>query len=123
MDRHAFAPFLERLRAEAARLRQHGACEAAATKELVANELDAFIREKELTELTLDEASAESGYSAAHLGRLVNEGRLRNVGRRGAPRVLRADLPKKPGSSRLADGPDLVGDTLDGKRHSRAERG
>jgi hypothetical protein len=47
--------------------------------------------------LTLSQAADASGYSADHLGRLIREGRLANVGRAGAPRVSRRDLPRKIG--------------------------
>lgn len=46
--------------------------------------------------LTLAEASKVSGYSVDHLGRLIAQKKLRNVGRRHAPRVLRGELPIKP---------------------------
>lgn len=42
-----------------------------------------------------------TGYSPAHLGRLVREGKIPNHGRTNAPRVRRGDLPVKalPGGS------------------------
>jgi hypothetical protein len=46
--------------------------------------------------LTLRAASALSGYSTDHLSRLIREGVLPNAGRKGAPRICRADLPIKP---------------------------
>lgn len=46
--------------------------------------------------LTLEEASARSGYGVEHLGRLVREGRIPNAGRKGSPRIRVADLPRKP---------------------------
>jgi hypothetical protein len=45
--------------------------------------------------LSLRQASAESGYSADHLGRLLRAGKLRNAGRPNAPRIRRGDLPRK----------------------------
>jgi hypothetical protein len=47
-------------------------------------------------ELSLPSAAAESGYSSNHLSRLVRDGRIPNAGRPGAPRIRRADLPRKP---------------------------
>ena len=47
--------------------------------------------------LDLQQAAAESGYSADHLGRLLREKRLENAGRPNAPLVRRADLPMKAG--------------------------
>jgi len=46
--------------------------------------------------LNLRTAARESGYSADHLGRLVHEGKIPNAGRPHAPRIRRADLPRKP---------------------------
>lgn len=46
--------------------------------------------------LTLREGAALSGYSADHLARLIRQGTLPNAGRRGAPRVRRGDLPRRP---------------------------
>ena len=43
--------------------------------------------------LTLKSAAAESGYSTEHLARLIRDGRIRNAGRRYAPRVYAIDLP------------------------------
>lgn len=45
--------------------------------------------------LTLSEAAEESGYSEAHLSRLLSEGKIPNAGRKNRPRVRRGDLPKK----------------------------
>ncbi len=50
--------------------------------------------------LNLQEAARESGYSADHLGRLVREGRISNAGRPNAPRIRRADLPRKASALR-----------------------
>ena len=71
---------------------------------------------KGLTEvLTLEEAAAESGYSADHLGRLLADGTIPNAGRkyalgsgagtcRGSRRRRRPDpsLPRPPGGPSLA---------------------
>jgi len=50
-----------------------------------------------LEALSLPQAASESGYSADHLAREVRVGRIPNAGRRGAPRIRRGDLPRKPG--------------------------
>jgi len=42
--------------------------------------------------LSLTEASRRYGYTADHIGRLVREGKLQNVGRKNAPRVRARDL-------------------------------
>ncbi|MGH7688845.1 MAG: hypothetical protein ACREN3_04495 [Gemmatimonadaceae bacterium] len=48
--------------------------------------------------LTLAEAAAETGYTRDHIARLIRTGTLPNAGRPRAPRVRRADLPRKPRS-------------------------
>ena len=45
--------------------------------------------------LTMSDAVAESGYSKSHLYTLLSDGVLSNAGTKGAPRVMRRDLPKK----------------------------
>ena len=64
---------------------------------LHAVELEEAIREEEAEALTLQEASAESGFSADHLGRLLRDGKLPNAGRPHAPRIRRDRLPVKAG--------------------------
>jgi hypothetical protein len=60
--------------------------------------------------LTLEQAARISGYSADHLGRLIRQGSLRNVGRPRAPRLRRGDLPRKaPGLPLQSIGQHLVG--------------
>jgi hypothetical protein len=92
----------ERWRKDAELLRRHGALEAAMTKETCADELDAYSREHHLEALTLTQAAAESGYSAGHIARLLETGRLPQAGEKYAPRVRRKDLPlkaKKPATT------------------------
>ncbi len=48
--------------------------------------------------LTLSQAARESGYGADHIARLVRQGKIRNAGRPHAPRIRRADLPRKAGA-------------------------
>ena len=76
-------------------LRQYGETQGATACELHAQELMACWEDWESQPLTLDEASAESGLSRDHLGRLVRSGDLEDVGQHGAPRIRRGDLPKK----------------------------
>jgi hypothetical protein len=58
-------------------------------------DLDAFVNESSEEALSLRQAAAESGYSVDHLGRLIREGKLPNVGRTNAPKIRRGDLPRK----------------------------
>lgn len=85
-------------KARAKNLRQWaGASEAAKAWETAAAELEAVLSTEEDQLLDLQQASATSGYSADHLGRLVRQGRIPNAGRQNAPRIRLADLPRKPG--------------------------
>ena len=65
-------------------------------------DLEQMLRASGETRLSLGEAAKMSGYSSDHIGRLVRLGKLRNVGRKGAPRVLLGDLPHRPSSSLAA---------------------
>jgi hypothetical protein len=63
--------------------------------------------------LNLQEAAEESGFSSDHLGRLVRDGKIPNAGRPNAPRIRRADLPRKPASGLrpARSSPKLLGAT------------
>ena len=95
-------------RRQAKTLRRYGGQALATALERCADELEGTIQERDDTTYSLVEASRESGYSADHLGRLVREGKIRNAGRPGAPRIARIDLPRKaapPAEPRLAEKP------------------
>jgi hypothetical protein len=54
------------------------------------------IRKRRLEQcVSLTEAARQTGYSADHLGRLVRKGKIRNVGRKGSPRLLIKDVPQR----------------------------
>jgi hypothetical protein len=72
-----------------------GAEGAARAWEAAAAELDTAIREAGGEALTLSEAARESGYAVRTLRQLVADGKLPNAGRKNAPRILRADLPRR----------------------------
>jgi hypothetical protein len=61
-----------------------------------ADELDAAMRALDDDALDLATAARESGYSVERLRHMVADGSVPNAGRKGAPRVRRADLPRKP---------------------------
>jgi hypothetical protein len=82
-------------RATADSLAAYGAGEAADAVRRCAEELEAVLRTSDETPLTLEQAVGESGLSYSALEKAVRAGRIPNVGRKGAPRVRRADLPKK----------------------------
>lgn len=93
---------------QAESLRRYGGGNLAIVLETCADELEATLRLRDETTLTLTDAARESGYTREHLGRLVRDGKIPNAGRPGAPRIARRHLPRKhrdPGSppgSRLA---------------------
>jgi len=76
-------------------LRRYGALPSAVPFDVAADELEAALHAAEDALLTLEQAAHESGFSADHLGREVRESRIPNAGRPGAPRIRRADLPRK----------------------------
>lgn len=82
-------------RAEAERFRRLGQEAQARMAEAYAEELEEAVAEEGEALLSLTEAARETGYSAAHLGRLVRDDKIPNYGRPNAPRVRRADLPRK----------------------------
>jgi hypothetical protein len=82
---------------------------AAEAFRVAADELDAELREAAGEALTLSEAAEESGYAPRTLRQMVAEGKLPNAGRRNAPRVRRADLPRRP-SKASPNGYDAAAD-------------
>lgn len=83
-------------RAEAALLRdRYGSESIARVCDAHAEELEQALKSLGGGVLTLNEGVRESGYSSAHLRALLKFGLLTNVGRRGAPRLLRSELPQK----------------------------
>lgn len=65
------------------------------------------------TPVSLSIAAAQSGYSADHLSRLIRSGKLRDYGRKHAPRVRLSETPTKP---RLAvSGPKLYDPAADAR--------
>ena len=84
-----------RWRQRAEFLKEYGDPNAGRLWALAATELDRALKVLGEDALTLVEAAALCGYSADHLGNLVRNGKIPNVGRKHAPRVRRADLPIK----------------------------
>lgn len=82
--------------------RLNASVDAATICEDFLRDLEQMLRASGETKLSLGDAAKVSGYSADHIGRLVRSGKLRNVGRKGAPRVLVGDLPCRPSSSLAA---------------------
>jgi hypothetical protein len=113
VTRSAVAELAARWRADADLLEGHGAAQAAATARRLADQLDAAIRADLDVALTLTEAARESGYSVDRLRHKVAAGELPNAGRKGSPRIRRADLPrrapKRKAKSRTLDVSDAAG--------------
>jgi hypothetical protein len=77
-----------------------------------ASELERELGIQAAETLSLRQAAEVSGYSADYLGRQVRTGAIPNVGRPYAPRIRRADLPRKAAGLRSCDRPlHLVGAT------------
>ena len=85
-------------RSEAELFRRRGMGDLAHMADSYALELQEVLEGLQNEALTLGEAAEESGYSKDHLARLTREGTIPNVGRPGAPRVQRANLPTKTGT-------------------------
>ena len=110
MTRNSDPPSVRKLpaawRSRAKALRRYGSEPPAIALERCAEELDATIRDRDETTLSLVEAARESGYSRDHLGRLVRDGKIPNAGRPNAPRIARRHLPRKaPAEAPLAEQP------------------
>ena len=94
----------QRWREEAILLRRRAATLQAEVLESCAADLEDWVRERELEALTLDRAAEETGFSYSALEKMVRAGKVANVGRKGAPRVRRGDLPIKPTRPRTEPG-------------------
>jgi hypothetical protein len=86
-------------------------------------ELEAAQRAADDEVLSLADAAAVSGYSSETLRHMVSRGRIPNAGRRGAPRIRRADLPRQAPAadtkySPAADALSIIGRTH-GQRPAR----
>jgi hypothetical protein len=90
---------LGKWRAEAETMRRRGVlADGAALCDEILRDVEGVLRSEEEQLLTLEQAAERSGYSVEHLGRMVREGRIRNAGRKGSPRIRAGDLPRRPKS-------------------------
>ncbi|HEX8693371.1 MAG TPA: hypothetical protein VF746_13185 [Longimicrobium sp.] len=107
---------LQRWREDAARFREYGSGGEALASVLdsVADQMEVSLRDDALRPLSLAQASVLGGYSVERLGALLRERPELNVGRKGAPRIMRSQVPFKAGHA-PADSDDL--------RKARAGRG
>lgn len=97
-------------REDAEKLRIYGDERGAVLVETLAGQLENALREADTEVLTLDEAAQASGYSKRRLRELVAEGKVPNAGEKGRPRLLRGDLPTKPGRRGSTDDYDASED-------------
>jgi hypothetical protein len=108
-------PLAEKWRHEADHNERRGLKEFANFARSFADELETYEESHASELLTLDEAARESGYSKDHLALLRSQGRIPNAGKKGAPRIARRDLPRKPKTApprTSTGGPNLVGASL-----------
>jgi hypothetical protein len=95
-----------RWRSEAKILRRRGATPQAEVLEGCAQDLEHKRQDEEEALLTIQEAAAESGYSAEYLRRQVREDKLpavRHNGPRSNIKLRRRDLPAKAGHRRTKE--------------------
>ena len=97
---------VQRWREEVGVLRRRSAPTQADVLESCAAELESWTLERDLETITLHQAARESGFSYSALEKNVRRGAIANVGKKGAPRIRRGDLPRKP----VPPGPQLVPD-------------
>ena len=102
-----------RWRTDAERFQSLGQDAPARMSQAHAEELESTLREWQMEALTLEAAATETGYSRSALERQIQRGDLTNAGSKGAPRVLRRDLPQKPSHSRPhVSTPDIADEIL-----------
>lgn len=85
---------ISRWRSEADLLKCRGAAFQAETLESCATDLEISFHEWQAEQLTLEDASRESGYSYSTLQQKVATGKIANSGAKGRPRIRRCDLPR-----------------------------
>jgi len=93
----AVSSLVGRWRADAEVLRARGCDDVATLLESCAADLEGAGAAVQEEALALPQAARESGYSVAHLRRLIAEGRLAAVSGQKRVRVRRCSLPRKPG--------------------------
>jgi len=76
------------------------AAPAATAYTKAADELEAALAATESNDLTIGQASDVTGYSPDHLGRMIRQGKLENIGEKHRPRLRRADVEQLSTSPR-----------------------
>ena len=77
--------------------RLNASVDGAALCDEVLADLEKIVSDPAEKPVTIREAAKLSGYSEDHIGRLLREGKLDNVGRKHAPRVMPSALPRRAG--------------------------
>lgn len=96
---------LEQWRTRAETLREFGMdTRGAELWDRAADELEASAQHSLMEPLPLEVAEVESGYTRGHLRREIRDGRLPNAGSEKEPRILRCNLPRKPGHAVASPG-------------------
>lgn len=98
----AIRDLCERWREEAGLLRRRLDARGADLLDQVAAELEQVADDRADEALTLTQAAELGGYSTRRLRELIQAGELDNVGRKGAPRIRRADVPSRKKKRRTA---------------------
>ena len=114
MNIDSLLSFTDGLRTEVGQLRHRGLSEMADVLESVANDHEHVLNDWHTEELTLRQASEESGFSYSRLQQMKSI----NIGTAGTPRIRRCDLPYKPrrsGPRFPTGGPDLADEILTSK--------
>jgi hypothetical protein len=99
---------LRLLREEAAEFERNGAEGAAKARTAVAEDLEREWHAHQQEPMKLAAAALESGYSVAALQLMLKQGKIPNAGERGTPRILRCNLPRKPGHDVVVPRPTRV---------------
>ena len=99
-----FQSLLDEWRHEADVLRRHGCPQQAELLQNAMRQVEGLLTAQSNAPVPLAEAVRLSGYSASQFRRWLKDGTVRNVGTRGAPAVMRGDLPRKPGYHPLTAG-------------------
>ncbi len=95
-------------RSDADTLRRRGAEQLAECMESMAAEFEAALREWMDEQLTLEEAAAERGLKYDTMRKRVERGVYVNVGKKGAPRVRRANIYKNGRITAVDDKLDIA---------------
>jgi len=99
------AELLAKWEDDASALERYSDARGAAVCRLHAAELGEAIRASQDELLTIAESARESGYSEDHIRHLIANDRVPNSGKKGAPRIRRANLPIKA-RARSVTGPN-----------------